>query len=506
FARDWVLIEAGMLSQLIVPLMVDGEVIGVFNFAGRKANYYDEEDLEAAQAVVDAIALSLNRFQARQEMESIQEISLAIQSQQDLDEILEMVLEHIRSQGYDRVRLYLYDEAQHAMVGMKQVGLEQDIEFVSSVHPLETESYSVQPLTCDSPQIKRVETQEHMQVVSEYEKINGFSISKSREFCDIPLKINEAGREILVGQITFDNEISKVPLDQVRVDRLKVYASQAAIAIRHAQLYRHMAEQVQSRTEALRKKAAELERSNQSLQDFANVASHDLQEPLRKIQVFGDLLETEYSRELDDQGKYFIERMRDAASRMQEFIQDLLAFSRVNSQTRPFSSVDLDKVMQVVVSDLEVQIQETDGQVVWEGLPALEADPGQMKQLLQNLVSNALKFHRDGEKPQVRICSKSCGGESPDDVSSGEGMCQLFVADNGIGFEEKYLDRIFSAFERLHDRRTYGGTGMGLTISQRIVERHGGSITARSVSGQGSTFILTLPIRQPDLASEEKRR
>ena len=193
FECDGGLIEEGTISQLIVPLIVNGEAIGAFNFTSPKANCYDGGHLETAQSIADAIALMVKQFETRQEIAHIQEITAAIQESLNLDEILEMILKHIRSQGYDRVRLYFYDEAQHAMVGVKQIGLEEDIGFVPSVHPLETESYSLQPLTYDGPQIKQVGTQKHMQVLREYERANLFEISKSREFCVIPLKISEAG-------------------------------------------------------------------------------------------------------------------------------------------------------------------------------------------------------------------------------------------------------------------------------------------------------------------------
>jgi PAS domain S-box-containing protein len=244
----------------------------------------------------------------------------------------------------------------------------------------------------------------------------------------------------------------------------------------------------------------ELERSNRELQDFAFVASHDLQEPLRKIQAFGDLLKTEFGAALGSEGSDFVERMQNASQRMHTLINDLLTFSRVTTKGQPFTTVDLKDVAREVVNDLEARIKQTGGRVEIGELPKIEADPLQMRQLLQNLMANALKFHRPGEAPLVRLesnCSpdnQSVNGQQENPPGLANGFCQITVADNGIGFDEKYLDRIFTPFQRLHSRGEYEGTGMGLAVCRKIVERHGGAITARSEVGQGSTFLITLPM------------
>jgi len=247
--------------------------------------------------------------------------------------------------------------------------------------------------------------------------------------------------------------------------------------------------------EALKTFAAKLERSNRELQDFAYVASHDLQEPLRKIQAFGDRLKTKYTEALGDQGRDYLERMQNAAARMQSLINDLLAFSRITTKAQPFVSVDLSQLTQEVLSDLEVRIEQVSGHVEVGDLPTIEADPLQMRQLMQNLISNALKFHKAGEPPVVHVHAQHLQEGTPS--ANGEAICQMIVADNGIGFNEKYLDRIFGIFQRLHSRETYEGTGVGLAICKKIVERHGGHITAKSAPGQGATFIINLPIKQP---------
>ncbi|MBA4156819.1 MAG: PAS domain-containing protein [Gemmatimonadetes bacterium] len=234
-----------------------------------------------------------------------------------------------------------------------------------------------------------------------------------------------------------------------------------------------------------------LERSNRELEQFAYVASHDLQEPLRKIQAFGDRLKGRYEEVLDERGHDYLDRMQHAANRMQGLINDLLSFSRVANKPQPFQPVDLARVAAEVVCDLEVRIQGTGGRVEIDDLPALHADPLQMRQLLQNLIGNALKFHRAGEPPVVVLRGTM---HKPDAGSRHPRLCELTVTDNGIGFEEKYLDRVFNPFQRLHGRGEFEGTGMGLAICRKIVERHGGGITARSTPGEGSTFVVHLPL------------
>ena len=247
--------------------------------------------------------------------------------------------------------------------------------------------------------------------------------------------------------------------------------------------------ELQSANRELQIFSRKLEHSNGELQDFASVASHDLQEPLRKVQVFGDRLKQGYASALDQQGLDYLDRMLKAAKRMQALIQDLLSFSRITSQAHPLLPVDLNRVAAEVLCDLEVQIAETHGVVDVGELPVLDADRGQMRQLLQNLIGNGLKFRKKDERPMLRIYAEPCGtGES------GNGYCRLFVADRGIGFNEKYLDRIFTVFQRLHGRAEYEGTGVGLAICRKIAQRHGGEITAKSAPGKGATFIVKLPL------------
>lgn len=242
-----------------------------------------------------------------------------------------------------------------------------------------------------------------------------------------------------------------------------------------------LSRQKQSEDE-LRSYATRLESLNKELQEFAFIASHDLQEPLRKIVTFADMVGKETKGKLDDTAQDYIIRMKNSANRMTKLIRDLLSYSRLATQCEPLDTIDLQNAVMDAVSDLELKIKRAGAIVDVSDLPKIVAEPSQMRQLFQNLIANALKF-RGKEKPQIRIYSRRSDHE-----------CQIFVEDNGIGFDEQYLDRIFVPFQRLHGRGEYEGTGMGLAICRKIVERCGGKITAKSMVGKGSTFIVTFPV------------
>jgi two-component system sensor kinase FixL len=259
--------------------------------------------------------------------------------------------------------------------------------------------------------------------------------------------------------------------------------------------------------DALSHKAAELARSNGELEQFAFVASHDLQEPLRKIQAFGDRLKVKCDGAQLQEGRDYLDRMQNAAARMQTLINDLLTFSRVISAKQPFVPVDLQAVTGEVLADLEVRIEKTGGVVNVGKLPTIDADPTQMRQLLQNLIGNALKFQPAGAAPRVDVEAQlvtrdQIQGEAnfpnpPPSPRLDDKFCVLTVKDNGIGFDEQYLEKIFAVFQRLHGRSEYEGTGVGLAVCRRITDRHGGLITAQSKTGAGAKFIVILPARHP---------
>lgn len=337
-----------------------------------------------------------------------------------------------------------------------------------------------------------------------------------------PLKID--GKAI--GAITFISTESQRHYNESDVETAQALANRAALAFYNAKLFQDARSEIKARKKLqkeleqlnqalesrVQKRTAQLEktnaglhqeiarrhavedelqeyskslaRSNQELQDFAYVASHDLQEPLRKIRAFGDILEAEY-RDTLGEGVEYLDRMQNAASRMSILIEDLLAFSRVSRQQQPDVLIDLNTIAYDVMGDLENQIERTGGMVEIDHLPSIMADPTHMRQLFQNLIGNALKFHREGVAPIVRVYP------CPDEEAPG--MQTICIEDNGIGFDEKYLDRIFSVFQRLHGKDTYEGTGIGLAVVRKIAERYGGTITANSKKGVGSTFKFTFP-------------
>jgi len=240
--------------------------------------------------------------------------------------------------------------------------------------------------------------------------------------------------------------------------------------------------------EALRSNMTRLEVVNTELQEFAFVAAHDLQEPLRKIMTFCDMAKTRCAPALDSASHDYLDRVVSSASRMRQLLRDLLEFSRVAAKSEPFKKIDLVKIVREAADIFEASVEETGCQIEIENIPAIEADETQMLGLFQNLIGNALKF-RSAETPRIKVYGKL----------DRKKICEIFVKDNGIGFDPKFAELIFKPFQRLHSRSEYDGTGMGLAICRKIVERHGGSIRAESEPGKGSTFIIRLPVRQNQL-------
>ncbi|QDU23342.1 PAS domain-containing protein [Urbifossiella limnaea] len=231
-------------------------------------------------------------------------------------------------------------------------------------------------------------------------------------------------------------------------------------------------------------RTAELVRSNKELEEFAFAASHDLQEPLRKIQTYGARLKEKARDQLADDNRERLDRMMASAGRMGRLIDDLLAYSRVTTRAKAFAAVDLNAALADALDDLAARLELTGGGVEAGPLPTVSGDAGQLRQVFQNLVGNALKFHRPGVPPVVRV--------SAERTAAGWAVT---VADNGIGFEDRFAGRIFQVFQRLHGREEYEGTGVGLAVCKKIVDRHGGAIAAHGRPGEGATFVVTLPER-----------
>ena len=265
------------------------------------------------------------------------------------------------------------------------------------------------------------------------------------------------------------------------------------------QLEAELEQQVGQRTQQLQVSVQDLQRSNESLQQFAYIASHDLQEPLRKIQSFGDILRNKYADQLGG-GVDHLQRMQAAANRMSTLIRDLLAFSRIATQLHTRTAVPLTPVVVTALHDLELVLEETGAVVDVEPLPTVQGDASQLGQLFQNLLSNALKFRPPGTVPTVQVRTRWVdAAELPPAVRPirvAPAYHRIDVTDNGIGFEEKYVDRIFQVFQRLHGRGEFAGTGIGLAICEKVAANHGGTITASSQPGQGSTFSVYLPVSE----------
>lgn len=384
-----------------------------------------------------------------------------------------------------------------------------------------------------------------MKTVIDLQNSSGFDIARDHMIQDRGKKFMDRVRELIQNMNDHEKEQLQFMSQTVSQSRVRALAmliagslilvimSVAAFALVRQQLrYRSTMEQllrqsnneleqrVQHRTEALlvtnvslqeeideRKRLEEqavkftavLQSSNKELEQFASVASHDLQEPLRKIQAFSDRLVTKYRGQLDDTGKEYIDRIQFSAGRMRQLIEDLLTFSRVSTKGKPFVPVDLNEVIRGVLADLEVRIQDSQATITIDPLPTIEADELQMRQLFQNLLGNGLKFQRPGVPPVLHVNHKNASNSILDEPA----WCELVFTDNGIGFENQYGDRIFQLFQRLHGRSDYEGTGMGLAICKKIVERHGGTITAEGIPGTGATFLVRLPVAQPSSARKD---
>ncbi len=241
---------------------------------------------------------------------------------------------------------------------------------------------------------------------------------------------------------------------------------------------------------------AQLEASNHDLQQFASIASHDLQEPLRKILIFANMLRDRHAHNLSDESRKYLDKIISSSQRMRSMASDILNYSGLSKNAHSFDEINLEAVVAEVLDDYELLLQERNVEVVVEELPAIEGNRAQIKQVFQNLISNSIKFARHDHPPVIRIFCKQIG---PDETEGRDAtLCHIVVADNGIGFEEEYQERIFSLFERLNNKDKYEGSGIGLSITRKIIERHHGRISAESTPGAGACFTISLPVKQPN--------
>lgn len=255
-------------------------------------------------------------------------------------------------------------------------------------------------------------------------------------------------------------------------------------------------EKVKHLNRQLLENIASLEQANKDLDRFAFMASHDLQEPLRKIRMFSDRLALKYNEMMDDDGKNNIQRIHKAAERMQNLITDILTFSKISVDNPAFINCDMNKLLEEVLTDLDEEIKEKKGMVFIDKLPVLSVNPSLIKPLFHNLIGNALKYSKKDTAPIVKVTSETSAQLNG---KAGQGVtpkyCRIFIQDNGIGFDQKYAEEIFGMFKRLHHNSEFQGTGIGLALCKKIVEQHNGFISARSTINEGSTFIISLPLQ-----------
>ncbi|MES2892659.1 MAG: ATP-binding protein [Bacteroidota bacterium] len=252
---------------------------------------------------------------------------------------------------------------------------------------------------------------------------------------------------------------------------------------------------LKANNEKLQQMNHELELSNHDLQQFASVASHDLQEPLRKIQIFSNFLKERFATDLTQEASAYLDKIISSSQRMKVLIIDILSYSQLSQEDNSYVFTDLNVLINEVLEDYEILLKEKKASIIVDPLPSIEVNPGQMRQVFQNIISNALKFIRKDTPPYIRI-SANPGVEGNEPATHNESFCYLSFKDNGIGFDDKFARTIFTLFRRLHTKDKFEGTGIGLAISKKIIEKHRGNIIAKGQEGVGSEFIIVLPTRQ----------
>ncbi|NER79960.1 MAG: PAS domain S-box protein [Leptolyngbya sp. SIO1D8] len=427
---------------LSVPVMEHGKVMVLIG-VGNKTQNYTDMDVETVQLISNLVWRTVQHYRS---LQAVRLLAAVVKSTDDAI-VTKDIKGYITSWNAGAEKLLGY--AASEVIG-------QHITMLFPTDRVDEEKYIL-------AQLKQGKSIDHFETVRL--RKNGTTLDASLTIS--PLK-DRTGQIIGASKIMRDISIRK---EAERKLRAEIRERQRAI-------------------QTLQLTAQRLEESNQELQDFAYVASHDLQEPLRKVQAFGDRLSHTCQDDLSEKGQDYLARMMNAAMRAQALINDLLSFSRVTTRANPFVPTDLAQIMSGVLSDLEVRIEQTGATLDIDPLPTIDADGMQMRQVFQNLLSNALKFHKPDVAPQIQVRVQHYS-------EAGKEFCQLKVIDNGIGFDVKYCDRIFQPFQRLHGRKTYEGSGIGLAICRKVIRRHGGTLKADSQPGKGSTFIATLPLHHP---------
>ena len=326
------------------------------------------------------------------------------------------------------------------------------------------------------------------------ENITGYSKSK-----DIPIiflsAVNIDKRFITKGYTSGGVDYITKPFDpELLLLKIKTFSRLYRQTKELNDIKLNLEQKVEERTVELKQANKELEVTNTELQQYAFIASHDLQEPLRKIITFSQIVKERFIQ--NEEASQYINRIIASSERMRTLINDLLSYSRLTVSPE-FVTASLGTIVQDTITDLELSIKETKAKLLVEALPVLEIIPDQMRQVFQNIISNAIKFSKPHISPEIKIWSEFTQEKSAESKAEEKGnYCRIFISDNGIGFNEQYLDKIFTMFQRLHGRKEYEGTGIGLSIVKKIVEKHDGLVTAKSKEGDGTTFIIILPLKQ----------
>lgn len=420
------------------------------------------------------------RTQAMQQMQLLREVSEGMIATFDMDLMLKGLAEHLPRLGINRGYVTLYEDVDAFVWGRLVLGFDPDQVEALPKHGLR---YALDEL-----------------IPSPY-----FSFDERFHLIALPLffKSNQLGFALFSvvepDELIYDTlrgQLSSAIQGALLMNQVQHYAKNLELEVeRQTDDMREANRKLQNYAVELEDANAKLEQRNQDLREFAHISSHDLQEPLRKIQLFSTLVETKYHEVLGSAGQYYLQRIAGTAGQIQTMIHDLFAFTQVTFENQSFSQVNLTDIVETVTRDLFPLTEDTNGRVLWDELPIIEAVPMLMYQLFHHLLSNGLKFHRNDVSPEIYITSvvRQNGDIAQDELP----YCEILVTDNGIGFDERYGERIFFVFRRLHDRSKYEGSGVGLAVCRKIVEQHNGRISATSKKGKGSTFTVRLPLKQP---------
>lgn len=417
----------------------------------------------------EPVGRALARF--TNQLRAVADVSQQLNSLRDSDELLEQVVTLLQQRfGFDSMHIFLLDREERMLVlraGSGETGKR-----------LRKQDYRVSVDAEDKPVAQAARSGTIISVpdvVNEPRYLPNSLLPQTRSQIAVPLIV---GNELLGVMEVQDNQPYRFSQSDVYI--FSSLAGHIAIALHNA----HLFEESRRAQEALQERTEALERSNEELEQFAYVASHDLQEPLRMVTSYMQLLARRYQGQLGTDADEFIAFAVDGASRMKELINDLLAFSRIGTRGKAFEPVDCEEVLVQALHDLRFTLEDSEAVVTYDPLPVVMADRGQLAQIFRNLAGNAIKF-RSQRRPEVHVSASRENGE------------WLFsVRDNGIGIDPEYSERIFVLFQRLHGREEYQGTGIGLAICKKIVERHGGRIWVESEVGHGATFYFTLPVRE----------